>query len=681
MNGLEDRDGWLRQDGDAPYVIAMPVPNITGSLHIGHALNLVIQDVVARYLRGAGRSVAFAPGVDHAGLSGQLAAERKLRTHGRSRQQLGRQRFSEFMHRWHDDHLKRLLAQMRRLGLSADWDHAVSSIDDRRQQLIQDAFVAMYDTQLLYRDWCLVNWCTNCETCIPDEEIRRRELTRTAYHIAVTGRDGQQHTLMTLHPPLLLAACAVRAPVGHPAAGVPAVRVPVIDRDLVVTVDRARDRALGAQLSLVVPAYNADDFENARRGGASVDNLYAEDGTISAPGTSHDGLTDKECHHRLLHDLEAAGALLMTEPYLHGEARHSLCGGMVVPRATPQWFLSLDALQDVASGLLEADATRFNHPHWEQRYRAVLEMVAGGGGDRAPWWEGACLAFVRGFSSSRDWMVSRQNWWGVPIPAWACSRCDAIRVEPTDRSPCCPSCGLLMTPSPDVLDVLFHSALWAYCVNPDRARSHHADLAVIGHDILEFWMPTANLLALPLFGHPSIRHVVVHGVICDKDGEKMSKSLGNTIDLDDLLATHGTEAVRSLVLGLLERADGMESIPMRTQDLDEAVLIVKLLNTWIRSVVPCEEASETLADELHSIQRSISESMDRLDVAEAYQSVARLARVLQAHQAASSGELRVIAEILQPFHPGVGERFKAHSRAWSSRSRQVRAAAGGGPAT
>lgn len=641
----------------------MAVPNITGSLHVGHALNLVLQDVIARYVRAAGRSVAFAPGVDHAGVSGQLAAERRLASEGHSRRQLGRQGFREHMRRWHDDHLERLVAQMRRLGLSADWDNAVSSIDDQRQQLVQDAFVAMHERQLVYRELCLVNWCCSCETCIPDEEIERRELMRTAYHLAVTSIDGRQHTLMTLHPPLLLGASAVRAPVGHQAADVGAVRIPVIDRDLIVHVDQPRDRALGTELSLVVPAYNADDFDTARRNGTAINNSYTENGTINAPGTPYHGFTDTECRDRLIHDLEAADALLMTEPYLHGEARHSLCGGMVLPRATVQWFLSFDALQHVASDLLATDVTRFNHPNWKQRYRAVLKTVEGSVDDRVPWWEGACLAFVRGFSSNRDWMISRQNWWGVPVPAWMCDRCETVHVQRTETSPRCRSCGLEMTASTDVLDVLFHSALWAYCVNPVSGASYHADLAVIGHDILEFWIPTANLLALPLFGHPSIKDVVVHGVICDEDGQKMSKSLGNALDLDDLLDQYGTDAVRSLVLGLLEHADGVDSIPMRTQDdLNEAVSIVKLLDTWILGVVSHDETSETLAFELHEVRQSIGEAIRRLDIGDAYQSVVRLARLLQDRKTVSPSELQAIADILEPFHPGLCERLRSERR-------------------
>lgn len=655
----------------APYVIAMPVPNITGSLHIGHALNLILQDVAARHIRATGQTVAFAPGVDHAGLTGQLAAERQLIAEGKSRQELGRDRFLEYMLRWHDDHLHRLLDQMRRLGLSADWEDAVSSIDHRRRQLVQDAFVALYDRGLLYRESCLVNWCVGCGTCIPDDEIKRRELTRTAYHIGVTADDGKHHTLATLHLPLLLAAGAVRVPVGHPACGASTVRIPVIERELAVHIGERRDRALGMHLSLVAPAYNADDFEEAQRHGLVVENIYSETGNIVAPQTRYHGLSDQQCRERLLHDLEQAGALAGAEPYLHGEALHSLCGSPVLPRATSQWFLDLDDLRDTAADLLTHNVTAFNHPHWEERYRATLEMVLNGDQERAPWWEGACLAFVRGFSSSRDWMVSRQNWWGIPVPAWLCRGCEAVHVERTDTAPRCDACERPMTASQDVLDVLFHSALWAYCITSDHSRAYHADLAVIGHDILEFWIPTANLLAGPLCGDSSIRNVVVHGVICDENGKKMSKSLGNTVDLDDLLARYETETVRSLVLSLLDGADGQESIPMREADIDQAAALVQGLATWIEHTVIADDASSELILDLAALSALVDNALREHDFASAYRSIVSLPIMLGEHAQASPAEIELVADILEPFHPTLADHARRRNRLTTARSRCV----------
>ncbi len=635
----------------------MPVPNITGSLHVGHALNLVVQDVFARHMRGIGRPVSFLPGVDHAGLSGQLAAERALEPV--SRQDLGRERFLEYMLEWHDRHLARLLLQMRRLDVSAQWAEPVSSVDHRRRRLVQDAFIEMWKRELVYRDLCLVNWCVHCETCIPNEEIERRELTRTAYRVAVFDDEGCRHTLATLHPQLLLGATAVRAPAGHPAARAETIELPVIGRVVPVVVGEVqRDRALGTELSLVLPSYNADDFEHARHVGAPITNIFAEDGTILAEGTDYDGLDDQDCCDRLIDLLEQAGALLDREPYLHGQAHHSLCGGVVVPRATKQWFIRLEQLRPVAAALADRPITRFNHLGWEGRYRRLLDSLGAGQDEGNPWWEGACLAFVRGFSSNRDWMISRQNWWGIPIPASHCPKCDWTHVSPDARSSACPYCGEQSVLSSDVLDVLFHSALWAYCVTPDADRGVHADLAVIGHDILEFWIPTANLLTRYLFDRTSISDVVVHGVICDADGRKMSKSLGNAVNLDVLLAEHGTEVVRALMLSLMGTADGEEVIKMSDEEVGVAVRRMRNLQEWCRDVLVVDSETTNLQVDVAGSFRRVDSAIAALDVGSAYGEAMRVMEGLAARPVVARADWAQLAMLLGPFHPGLAQRVR-----------------------
>lgn len=640
-------------DHDQPYVIAMPVPNITGELHIGHALNLVIQDVFARHLRQRGRTVVFRPGVDHAGLSGQLAAERALEAEGRTRKQLGRDGFRSYMTAWHDRHQQALLRQMRRLGISADWDHPVSSIDAHRSALSRAAFVDLWRRGIIYHEVALVNWCTRCETCIPDEEISRVELTRTAYLLSVTDDRGQHHTLATLRPHLLCGASAVLAPPGHPATAAASVHLPGLDLTLPMVAGRQRrDRTLGAHLSAVLPMFNADDFDTARAEGSVVRNVFAADGTISLPGTPYDGCDPEDCDSQLIARFEQVGALAGTEPYLHGDAYHTSCRGAVVPRVVPQWFIRVAALEPTAEWLLAHPVTRLNHPLWESRYRQVISDVLDGDRQAQPWWEGACLAFIRGFASNQDWLISRQNWWGIPVPAWHCARCDQTTVS--DRGqPTCGGCGQAMSASEDVLDVLFHSALWAACVTTDTGRAYHADLAVIGHDILEFWIPTANLLSRPLFDSVSIRDVFVHGVICDRDGRKMSKSAGNAVSLEDLLTRHGTEVTRGIVLGLAGAAAASESVALTDEHIARSADRISRLAAWCAEVSVGQPAPAAFDRRLADVGARLDTALDAMAVGPAYEAVIELVDALPA--TISPGQQQLLTSIIEPFHPHLAE--------------------------
>lgn len=647
------------------FVIAMPVPNITGDLHIGHALNLVLQDAVARYVRQQGRQVSFRPGVDHAGVNGQMAAERALAASGTDRLTLGRPAFDAYMRSWHDEHQAKLLGAMKDLAISADWEDAVSSVDQERTRLVQSAFAAMIEEGIVYRDLCLVSWCTRCSTCIPNEEVGRHEVTHTAYHLRLGGGSSREHVLITLDPLLMFAASGVRMPPSYDSLGEgEEVRLPGTDR--VVAVERAlthRERALGGGLSLVLPSYNADDFEAARVRGETVSSLFNPDGTMCLPGHHYDGWPAAAARSQLVAELECGGDILHTEPYLHGEAYHEPCGALVIPRPTMQWLIRLDALSKIAASLAAHPPTRFNAPMWKERVDKVLDGVEHGGKPSNPWWEGACLAFVQGFSSNRDWMISRQNWWGIPIPVLECSSCGFWQVSLRARPTRCVACGDAMQATEDVFDVLFHSALWAYCVAPNLEAAYHADLAVIGHDILEFWIPVANLLSEAVFERPSIAAVLVHGLICDDSGKKMSKSQGNALNLTELLETHGAEAVRALVLGLRDSATS-ELVPLRPPDIVAAVAFVQRLESWLHEVYVAEPVGPSpIAEALEGTREVLAARMRELDVPGGYEAVRAAADIAVQQDTASPSELTALRALLSPFHPllaaAIDERWAA----------------------
>ncbi len=641
------------------FVMAMPVPNITGTLHIGHALDLSLQDVVVRHRAQNGDAVYFPAGTDHAGLNAQWVAERELQRSGRTRQSLGRAAFETYMLEWKDRHQRLIFDQMRRLGILASFEPHVHSLDTRRRELCEAAFRRMSEQGLVYRERALVNWCSECGTCVGAQELERRECLQTLFKVRVEAH-GISLELGTLHLELMLGATAFGLPRTHPQFAnligkwLP---LPGLDKQLRVVEVPAGTR-LDDYLTLVLPGYNAHHFDEATGAGAAIPEIYDERGLIAAAHAEFAGLDPKVCQASLERRLRECAALVGREPYLQGDAYHRLCGGLVRPRPTQAWFVRSAPFNAAAKALLEEQPVYCNDPAWDAAVRAALETLAGAraeSGNR--WWEGACLAVVQDFSSNRDWIISRQNWWGYQIPAWHCSGCSAIHAgEECPRR--CSGCGLSeFQRDSDVFDVLFHSALWGLLVSEDPEREPHADCAGLGADVLEFWLATAQVWSQALYGRRSIGRALVHGLICGEDGRKLSKSLGNALDLSDILDRHSIDGVRAALFGAMCGRDGSEQIPLHEGALVEGDSWAARLFESLQTLPLCARSSEPRHQQLDRAVRQIGESLEQCRVGAAYALLLELVEGLLGTGAELDEEdFWKLLRALYPFHPGLTER-------------------------
>jgi valyl-tRNA synthetase len=564
--------------GASAYVLIPPIPNITGDLHIGHAVSFVLQDTLARRARGRGRTVLYPVGTDHASLSGQIAAERRLAEQGRSRHDLGREAFLRYMLDWEREHAEAVLAQSARLGIAADWGQVISTLDEPRRRATADAFRALVKEDLIYRARAITSWCVRCESCVSVAEIRRDERHLEVYRITAFTEAGTRLEIAALAPEVLVGAVAVGVPRDHPQAAEligQRVRLPLVERTVPVIGVGRNEEPFERTARLIVPAYNAADLDRAAADGLPVYEVFDIAGRMMSTALQWHGLPAAVCRERMLNDLTDLGLLAHDEPVLRGLALHSLCGSSVIPRLCPQWYFRASALREETLAALSDPGLRFHVEKWRTRCANWVSAALDAAVDEAPrWWEGACLALVQGHDSNRDWILSRQIWWGQQIPALECADCGGGRlVEETpsqDTGPC-PACGsAAVASSTDVFDTWFYGAVFSAGTSPAEGDAF-GDLCVIGHDILEFWVPTQAVFCKHLHGRLPVREIVVHGLICDESGRKMSKSLGNTLELTEVLDQYGTEPVRAAVYLMLDGAAEAETLAFGEALLHRAV--------------------------------------------------------------------------------------------------------------
>jgi valyl-tRNA synthetase len=656
-----------------PFVMALAIPNVTGGLHLGHALNLLIQDVIVRDRARRGFDVYCPPGTDHAGLLGQHVAERHLSLRGVARGALEADAFLQELHGFRRQMEARVFDDMRRMGITTNWDASVHTLDETRRHRLVSAFADLYEKDVLYRTRGLVNWCPNCETCLSNSEISPHECEETLHRLTLRTSEGRRVELVTLHLELLLGCtalgmtrahpdfdsllgCYVELPVvgrqlriverpprrGRPAAGLPAEHQRVL---------REHDALFDSTLTLVVPAYNADDYELATREGLECVDVYGPDGKISGEHRQFAGQVPEECQHEIARLFVAHGVSIHRESYLQGRAHHKLCGAHVRPRVCDAWYLRVEALRAIARDLLEHSETQFNHPHWRDQYldfqRRLLESSDA---ESKTWWEGACLAVVKGFTASGDWIISRQNRWGLPLPAFHCTQCRRATIAAEAPSEC-PHCGShLLEPDSDVLDVMFGCSLWAFTLTPWSNRPYDADCAVLGVDILDFWIGTADLMTR-LLGRSqiSVKHAVVHGMVCDEHGRKMSKSLGNAIPLEQVIAEHGAESLRSGVFSAFARSAGCERVPLQARDFELATARLSAWARWLLEAVPTHTAD---AGHVSRVLEKIDEHLAAFDVGSAYAHLSELFDELADQKAKlDAGSFLRLVDRLGSFHP------------------------------
>jgi valyl-tRNA synthetase len=542
-------DEWLRQglfkpesvpnsEGKRPFVVTMPPPNVTGELHIGHALTMTIEDVMIRWHRMLGEPTLWVPGRDHAGIAGQLVVERELAAEGLTRHDLGREKFLERMWDWMDRYGKRIRYQLYRLGASADWDRECFTMDPGPSRAVRTAFVKLYEQGLIYRGYRITNWCPRCMTALSDLEVEHEEVEGTLsyvrYPLKPAGTSGEAEYLevATTRPETMLGDTGIavhpnderyKAVVGRTAI------VPHIGREIPVVADDVVDPAFGTGAVKVTPGHDPVDFEIGQRQNLPVILVMNLDGTMADNAGAYAGMTTQGARAAFLKELDEKGLLVKTVPHRHAVGHCQRCHTVVEPIASDQWYVKIQPLADPAIDAVRDGRIRIVPDHFAKVYYNWMENI-------------------------RDWCISRQLWWGHRIPVWYRSDGGEPIVSVDDPDPA-DYAGVSLTQDADVLDTWFSSGLWPFSTlgwpddTADLRRFYPTSVMETGYDILFFWVARMIMQCIGMMDDVPFREVYLHGMI-RVDGEKMSKVKGNVKDPVDLIEQYGTDAMRlGLVIG------------------------------------------------------------------------------------------------------------------------------------
>ena len=591
-----------------PYTIVIPPPNITGQLHMGHALDETMQDILIRYKRMSGFETLWLPGTDHASIATEVKVVNKLAAEGISKTDIGREGFLEHAWAWKKEYGGRIVTQLRKLGSSCDWERERFTMDDGCSRAVTKVFVDLYKKGLIYRGDRIVNWCPHCKTAISNAEVDFVEQPSNLWHVRYDAPDGSYSIICaTTRPETILGDTGIAVNPNDPRyteiVGKTVV-VPIIGREIPIVADEYVEMDFGTGAVKITPSHDPNDFEVGQRTGLPRMCVFTEDGHINELGGKYAGLTTKECRKIFVEDLRQCGALVKIEPYSHNVGTCYRCHNDVEPLISAQWFVKMAPLAKEAIRVVEDGTIKFVPERFTKTYINWMENV-------------------------HDWCISRQLWWGHQIPAWYCDECGHINVSREDPTKC-EKCGCThLTREEDVLDTWFSSALWPFSTlgwpdtdAPDLKYWYPTSVMVTGYDIIFFWVARMIFSGMEQMKKEPFKTVFIHGLVRDDKGRKMSKSLGNGIDPLEMAEKYGADALRfNLITGnspgndmrfFVEKCEAMRNFAnkiwnasrfvMMNLSIDKVELPEKLeledkwilskLNTLIREVTDNLEAYE-----------------------------------------------------------------------------------------
>ena len=511
------------------FSVVIPPPNITGQLHLGHALNVSLQDIIVRTRRMQGYNTLWLPGTDHAGIATQNAVEKDLAKEGKDRHQLGREAFVERVWQWREIYGGRILNQLRRLGASCDWSRERFTLDPGLSRAVTKVFVDLYNKGLIYRAKRLINWCPRCETALSDLEVDHKDAQGNLWYIRYPFADGSGAiTIATTRPETMLGDTAVAVNPGDDRykdyIG-KTLRLPLAGREIKIIADEVIDKEFGTGALKVTPGHDPIDFELGQRHGLEQISILDGKARMNANAGAYRGLAREEARRQVVRDLESAGLLEKVEPHAHTIGVCSRCDTVVEPMLSEQWFMRMREMADRAIKAVRDGDTRFHPKFWENTFFNWMENI-------------------------HDWCISRQLWWGHRIPAYRCVRCDHLIVA-AERPSRCPECdGSDIIQDDDVLDTWFSSGLWPISTlgwpddTPELRRYYPTSLLLTGFDIIFFWVARMMMFGLEFTGKVPFKDVYITPLVRDEEGRKMTKSKGNVVDPLALMDQYGADAIR-----------------------------------------------------------------------------------------------------------------------------------------
>ncbi len=595
-----------------PFSIVMPPPNVTGQLHMGHALDCTLQDILTRFKRMQGYSTLWLPGVDHAGISTQVKVEEDLRVNeGLSRYDLGREKFLQRVWKWKEKYGNRIVQQQKKMGVSCDWSRSRFTMDEGCSKAVRETFCELYDKGLIYKGSRIINWCPHCVTALSDAEVEYQDKPGHLWHIRYPLADGSGDLVVaTTRPETMMGDTGVAVNpederfkhlVGKTCI------LPIMNREIPIVADEYVELGFGTGAVKMTPAHDPNDFEVGLRHNLETVRVIGDDGKINENGGPYNGMDRYECRKAIVRDLEEQGYLVKTELYNHNVGTCYRCHNDVEPLISAQWFVKMEPLAKEALRVVREGETKFVPERFSKTYINWMENV-------------------------HDWCISRQLWWGHQIPAWYCGDCGHINVSREDPAKCEQCGGTHLTRDPDVLDTWFSSALWPFSTLgwPEKTEDldfyYPTSVMVTAYDIIFFWVARMIFSGCEQMKKIPFETVLIHGLVRDDKGRKMSKSLGNGIDPLEVAETYGADALRfNLITGnspgndmrfYTEKCEAMRNFANKVWNASRFVMMN--LGDMTEYALPAAEALERedkwVLSKLNTLVKEVTENLDSYEI-------------------------------------------------------------------
>ena len=628
--GLEDRlyQKWMDKGyfhaevnpDKKPFTIVMPPPNITGQLHMGHALDNTMQDILIRFKRMQGFEALWQPGTDHAAIATEVKVTEMLKEKGIDKEEIGREEFLKYCWKWKEEYGGRIVEQLKRMGSSADWERERFTMDEGCSDAVEEVFIRLYEKGYIYKGSRIINWCPVCQTSISDAEVEHEDQSGHFWHInyPIAEEEGRYVEIATTRPETMLGDTAVAVNpeddrykdlIGKK------LKLPLTDREIPIIADEYVDKEFGTGCVKITPAHDPNDFEVGKRHNLEEINIMNDDATMNELCGKYAGMDRYEARKAMVKDLENQGLLVNVEEHVHAVGTHDRCNTTIEPMIKPQWFVKMDEMAKEAIAVLKSGDLTFVPERFDKTYLHWLENI-------------------------RDWCISRQLWWGHRIPAYYCEDCGEVVVQRGGVPDKCPKCGgTHLTQDSDTLDTWFSSALWPFSTlgwpekTPELEYFYPTNVLVTGYDIIFFWVIRMVFSGLEQMKEPPFSHVLIHGLIRDSQGRKMSKSLGNGIDPLEVVEKYGADALRlTLITGnapgndmrfYWERVESSRNFANKVWNASRFILM-NLEKAEVPQTLDLAEltsADKWILNKVNTLAKEVTENMEKFELGIAVQKV------------------------------------------------------------